>query len=89
MKNRSIRESLVQTQSAKKIAHFKIPAADKKRQEPDNSTPNQKGNDLVKEVGKALDELLKPVESDEHIPYELTQEAHLRKLKKKGRRHKF
>lgn len=52
--------------------------------------PIKKGieSDLSKAVEKTLDDLLRPVETSEDLPYELTQEEHLRNLKKKSHRHK-
>ncbi|MCS3801443.1 relaxase/mobilization nuclease domain-containing protein [Niastella sp. OAS944] len=44
--------------------------------------------DVLKQMNKAFDDLVKPEHSDDHLPYELTQEGYRRKKKKQSHKHK-
>jgi hypothetical protein len=43
---------------------------------------------VLKQMNNVLDDLLKPEQTDDHLPYELTQEGYRRKKKKQSHRHK-
>lgn len=65
-----------------------ISNAIKKRRTSDILNKERSGNELANALGKAVDDLLKPVETNEQMPYEFTQEGYLRKKKNRSHRHK-
>jgi len=44
--------------------------------------------EVLKQMNNVLDDLIKPQQTDDHLPYELTQEGYRRKKKKQSHRHK-
>ena len=80
-------ESGNQRQLSKKVTNTKASVSNKKSELSGTSKEKGAGIDLAKELGKVLDELMKPVENHEELPYEFTHEGQLRK-KRKSHRHK-
>jgi hypothetical protein len=85
-------EIQVQSKSQKPFSktqpQLNISNSNKKDQTSDSSIKNVTENDLANALGKAAEDLLKPVETNGELPYEFTQEGYLRKKKKRSQRHK-
>ncbi|OQP67803.1 hypothetical protein A4R26_32770 [Niastella populi] len=53
-----------------------------------SNTAYNRAADVFKQMNKVFDDLIKPEQTDDHLPYELTQEGYRRKKKKQSHRHK-
>jgi hypothetical protein len=53
-----------------------------------NATAPEKSGDVLKQMNKVFEDLLKPKSTEEHLPYEFTQEGYLRKKRKQSHKHK-
>jgi ferritin-like metal-binding protein YciE len=82
-----VKEDLNQPKDGRQVFR-KIHAASKRNsQKADpNSAGLEKDGELLKQMNKALEDLLKPEPADQYLPYELTQEGYRRK--KQAHRHK-
>jgi len=73
---------------SKNIPQLNISNSNDKGQISDSSIKKVSGNDLANALGKAAEDLLKPVETNQQLPYEFTQEGYMRKKKKRSNRHR-
>jgi hypothetical protein len=82
------KEETIQSNSPKE-AFRKIHSLSKRNSQSNVSdTAHNRAADVFKQMNNVFDDLLKPEQTDDHLPYELTQEGYRRKKKKQSHRHK-